>query len=176
MPVTHGSPRCAQGRRTPAARGRSRPRRRRSIGRILREEPEHWQALHYLGLAQLQQGRTWQEAERPAGEDPSRIQPRNANAWSDLGTVRVKAELPPGRPGTPFSRALELDAGAHATPSTTWPGPCACSAASTRPGRCSSASSRCSQGRPGAPARCSPTSRPRPATWATARSTPSRRR
>lgn len=72
---------------------------------ILGREPEHWQALHYLGLARLQQGRL-KDAENLLSRSV-RIQPRNANAWSDLGSVRVKADTPQ-EALAPFSRALEL--------------------------------------------------------------------
>ena len=74
-------------------------------GRILHEEPEHWQALHYMGLAQLQQGRL-KEADILLSRSVA-IEPRNANAWSDLGSVRVKGEMPQ-EALDPFSRALEL--------------------------------------------------------------------
>lgn len=74
-------------------------------GRILHAEPEHWQALHYMGLAQLQQGRL-KEAEVLLSRSVA-IEPRNANAWSDLGSARVKADAPQ-EALEPFSRALEL--------------------------------------------------------------------
>lgn len=72
---------------------------------ILDREPEHWQALHYLGLARLQQGRL-KDADSLLSRSVS-IEPRNANAWSDLGSVRVKADTPQ-EALDPFSRALEL--------------------------------------------------------------------
>jgi Flp pilus assembly protein TadD len=72
---------------------------------VLREEPDHWQALHYLGLAQLQQG-ALPEAEQLLAKSVA-LQPQNANAWSDLGTVLVKAERPQDALA-PFSRALAL--------------------------------------------------------------------
>ncbi|MEQ9395646.1 MAG: sulfotransferase [Haliea sp.] len=72
---------------------------------ILEQEPEHWQALHYLGLAELQQGRL-KEADSLLSRSVA-IEPRNANAWSDLGSVRVKADAPQDAV-EPFSRALQL--------------------------------------------------------------------
>ena len=72
---------------------------------VLEKEPEHWQALHYLGLAQLQQGQL-KEADSLLSRSVA-IEPRNANAWSDLGSVRVKADMPQ-ESLEPFSRALEL--------------------------------------------------------------------
>ena len=74
--------------------------------RLLSEEPDNSQALHYLGLAQLQQGRP-DEADSLLSRSVA-LEPGNANAWSDLGTARVKAERPQDALA-PFSRALELD-------------------------------------------------------------------
>lgn len=73
---------------------------------LLRDEPEHWQALHYLGLAKLQRG-LLDEADSLLSRSVA-IEPNNGNAWSDLGTARVKAQRP-GDALAPFSRALELD-------------------------------------------------------------------
>ena len=72
---------------------------------ILKGEPEHWQALHYLGLAELQQGRL-KEADSLLSRSVA-VEPRNANAWSDLGSARVRADAPQ-EALEPFSRALEL--------------------------------------------------------------------
>jgi len=77
----------------------------RDYQQLLREEPENWQALHYLGLARLQQGQL-AEAERLLSRSVA-IEPGNANAWSDLGSTRVRAQAPQ-EALAPFSRALEL--------------------------------------------------------------------
>lgn len=73
--------------------------------RLLEIDPEHAQAIHYLGLVRFQQNRL-EEAERLIARAVER-EPDNANAWSDLGMVRVKAEAPE-RALEPLSRALVL--------------------------------------------------------------------
>lgn len=72
---------------------------------VLAEEPEHAEALHYLGLVHFQGGRL-EPAARTLEASLAR-EPRNANAWSDLGTVRVKQDAP--EQALPaFERALAL--------------------------------------------------------------------
>lgn len=72
---------------------------------MLEREPNHAEALHYLGLLRFQQDRL-EEAGRLLDRS-LRQDSGNANAWSDLGMVRVRA-------GTPeqalecFSKALVI--------------------------------------------------------------------
>ena len=71
----------------------------------LEREPEHAQALHYLGLVRFQQKRLEEAAHlltRSLQQDPG-----NPNAWSDLGMVRVQADAAQ-ESLEPFSRALAL--------------------------------------------------------------------
>lgn len=57
---------------------------------VLAQQPEHADALHYLGLVRFQQGQL-QEA-RQLMSRSAKADPGQANTWSDLGMVLVRLE------------------------------------------------------------------------------------
>ncbi|MEX1198766.1 MAG: sulfotransferase [Pseudohongiellaceae bacterium] len=57
---------------------------------VLRQTPDHPQALHYLGLARFQMGQSV-EAEKLLSRS-AELDPAEANTWSDLGMVRMRLE------------------------------------------------------------------------------------
>ena len=57
---------------------------------LLKEQPDHPQALHYMGLAIFQLGQP-AEAEKLLSRS-AELDPGDANTWSDLGMVRMRLE------------------------------------------------------------------------------------
>jgi tetratricopeptide (TPR) repeat protein len=74
--------------------------------RLLEKDPQHPQALHYLGLLRFQQDRL-QEAQQELLTRSLHHEPRNANAWNDLGMSMIRADAPE-QALQPLSKALSL--------------------------------------------------------------------